>query len=257
MNAKVVILCAAISTLGACGNDASNAGPALDAPPASTGCPAGDAVAIDLVADDGVGLIADLYPSASPEDGKAVILLHMIPPSNSKANYPVAFAETLQTAGFTVLNVNRRGAPGSGGTASDAYTGPSGKLDAKAAYDYLVGECKIGSYSLIGASNGTTTVVDFAVFAATTDGIDAPQEIVGLSGGPYSENQNVIADNLANLPARALLAYPAAEAGWNEGIKTLSPNWSFIEYAPGAHGTGLISSNPEITDSLLEFLAIP
>ncbi len=240
----------------------NDAAPVTDsAPPvsdsAAVACPAGESLAIDLTTDDDVVLIADLYVSQNPLGGPAVILLHMIPPSNTKANYPVAFAEALQDRGFTVLNVNRRGAPGSGGNAMDAYVGPLGKLDAKAAYDYLKSECGMSWYSIIGASNGTTTTVDFAVHAAETATIDVPASIIGLSGGSYTESQNSIAGNMVSLPAGALFAYPSSEATWNEGIQGIAPNWEFIEYSPGAHGTGLITTNPEITDAILDFLDPP
>ncbi len=228
---------------------------AINADANAVTCPAGESLALTLRTDDGVDLVADLYPTQNPTGAPAVIFLHMIPPSNSKANYPVAFAEAFQNRGFTVLNLNRRGAPGSGGVANEAYTGPAGKLDAKAAYDYLTNECGISGYSMIGASNGTTTITDFAIFAAETASIQAPASLIYLSGGPYTESQNSISVTSASMPASAFFAYPSAEAAWNLGIETIAPaGWRFTEYAPGTHGTGLITSNPEITDALLNFL---
>lgn len=83
----------------------------------------------------------------------------------------------------------------------------------------------------------------------------APAALVALSGGSYTENQNSISEKLSALPTRAFFAYPAGEASWNEGIAAIASTWEFVEYAPGAHGTGLITSNPEIHEALEGFLA--
>ncbi len=249
---------ASFVVFAACSSDGPSSSP-VDATQQSgdstvLGCKVGETQELTLRTDDGVALAADLYVS-STSNSPAVILLHMIPPSNSKANYPPAFAQALQSRGITVLNVNRRGAPGSEGVAVDAYTGPSGKLDAKAAYDFLTSQCGASSYAIVGASNGTTTAIDFAVFAAEADGIDAPEAIVALSGGPYTESQNRISDKLSSLPNAAYFAYPESEAAWNIGIRSLNSSWLFQSYSPGAHGTGLLSSNPEIVGTIVEFLA--
>ncbi len=248
---------ASFVVFAACSSDSPSSSP-VDATQSgdstALGCSIGETMELTLHTDDGVALAADLYVS-STLNSPTVILLHMIPPSNSKANYPPAFAQAIQSRGMTVLNVNRRGAPGSEGVAVDAYTGPSGKLDAKAAYDFLRTQCGSSSYAIVGASNGTTTAIDFAVFAGETDGVDAPQAIVALSGGPYTESQNRISDKLSSLPNAAYFAYPESEAMWNIGIRSLNSSWLFQSYSPGAHGTGLLSSNPEIVGTLVEFLA--
>lgn len=241
--------------LAACGGGNANGG--ADAPrgvePVS--CDPGVSREVALETDDGVRLIADFDTPAAIGD-TAVILLHMIPP-NTKANYPKSFRDELTKRGHVVISVNRRGAPGSDGVAEEAYTGPKGKLDAKAGYDTLFGACSgLKRYAVVGASNGTTTALDFTLFAAGDAGVRAPTALVFLSGGPYTESQNKIADNLealASIPN--FLAYPPGEAEWNDGIAALKPaGWTFHEYQPGAHGTHLFESNPEVPGEVADFL---
>ncbi len=213
---------------------------------------------VTLQTDDGVELIADLYTTGTTGN-PGVILLHMIPPSNSKANFTTAFIEPLVARGFNVLNVNRRGAPGSGGVATDAYTGPNGKLDAKAAYDFLIAHQSATpstAIAVVGASNGTTTTTDFSVFAAGVRSTDQPAALVFLSGGSYTENQNSMKDNLTALSNHPIyFAYPPGESAWNIGIQGFAPaNWTFTQYSPGAHGTGLFASNPEVITDVINFI---
>ena len=71
--------------------------------------------------------------------------------------------DALVERGFTVLNVDRRGAGDSGGVAREAYTGPNGRLDAVAARAFLLDSaCGVAPdrIAFVGASNGTTTIVD-------------------------------------------------------------------------------------------------
>lgn len=117
--------------------------------------------------DDGVELVADLYTTGTT-GAPAVILLHMIPPQNDRANYPAGFIEALRARGLTVLNLNRRGAAGSGGVAKEAYKGDKGWLDVKAARDLLLAHpCAPPRHrvALVGASNGTTSALDFTSHA--------------------------------------------------------------------------------------------
>lgn len=225
---------------------------------AAAGCSAAGPVEITLRTDDGVSLIADLYTTGQV-GGPGAILLHMIPPGNSKDNYPAEFIAPLVARGVHVLNVNRRGAPGSGGEAEDAYLGPNGKLDAKAAYDYLTSHaCAVppAQIALVGASNGTTTALDFAVFAAGDASVEQPAAMVFLSGGSYTENQNLIANELDVLEGHPVyFAYPPGEAAWNDAIEASAPDtWTFVEYTPGGHGTQLFTSNPESIGDVVDFI---
>jgi len=189
-------------------------------------CVAPGPVELTLTTDDGVDLIADLY-SPGQAGGAAVILLHMIPPMFDKSGYPAAFIDPLVGRGLIVLNVNRRGATGSGGVAEEAYTGPNGKLDAKAAYDYLTTQgCDTppAQIAVVGASNGTTTATDFSVYADAESTVEQPAAMVFMSGGTYTENQNAIAANLDALDNHPIyFAYPQNEATWNEEIAAGAP----------------------------------
>ena len=223
-----------------------------------TECVAAGPQARTLTTEDGVELIADLYTTGTVGD-PGVILLHMIPPSNTKDNYPATFIEPLVARGLQVINVNRRGAPGSGGVASDAYLGDNGKYDALAARDFLVGHpCAVPSDAIgvIGASNGTTTALDFAVYAAERAEIDQPAAMVFLSGGSYTENQHTVAESLAQLSAVPVhFAFPSAEAAWNRDIEALGVGaWSFVEYNPGDHGTRLLDAAPTSGPDAIDFL---
>ncbi len=247
----------AIALVGACSDSApgSDSGPDTDA---ATACEAAGPVPITLTTDDGLDLVADLYTSATIGQ-PGVILLHMIPPGNDRSNYGAEFIEPLLASGFQVLNINRRGASPSDGSATDAYQGPNGKLDAKAAYDYLTSHvCAVPptAIAIVGASNGTTTMLDFAVYAAGDIEVEGPVALTFLSGGTYTENQHDVSDvleDIGNTPA--YFAYPPSEASWNDDVETIAgPSWQFVEYAPGAHVTNLFSANPEIIDDVVAFL---
>ncbi len=267
MTRSLLLLCLLIGCGGAATGDAEvrDAADAPDrgAPAADEGapdlgadprCEAGSAHVVSFVTDDGVTLEADLQV-ASPGES-AAILFHMIPPSNDRSGYPLGFREALRDAGFTVLNVDRRGAGGSGGVAVEAYEGPTARLDAAAATAFLAGlPCAPdpARLALIGASNGTTTVLDHAVW--TQSNAFSPAALVFLSGGSYTENQNTIADHRAFLEGLPILfVYPSAEAAWNEGFVD-SETWTFQELTPGRHGTRLFQSDGEaVTAGILAHL---
>ena len=210
---------------------------------------------------DGVQLTADLHPGAGT-GGPAVILLHMNPEGNDNSNFPPEFIERLHAVSLTVLNVNRRGAGGSAGNARDAFDGPLGVEDAIAAQSFLVEHCSSNASAmvLVGASNGTTTALDFLVASSTNPAIPSPRGLVFMSAGEYTENQHAIADNLDLLKSvPVLFAYPESEAAYNDALAAdPSPGaqWQFIEYAGGSHGTGLFSSNPESLQQVADFVGV-
>jgi dienelactone hydrolase len=183
----------------------------------------------------------------------------MIPPQHDRTNYPVAFRELLVAQGFTVLNVDRRGAGGSGGNATDAYKGPNGKLDAAAAVAFLSTlPCPPdpARLALVGASNGTTTAVDYTLHAAADADAALPAGLVFLTGGGYTENQNVLSDHLDVLESLSILfVYPANEADWSASYVGTSESWTHSEYAESGHGTHLFGSAPASMDEVASWLA--
>lgn len=227
-------------------------------------CQVRDGQEVKLVTQDGVALKAVHYSSGVP-GSKAVVLLHMIPPRFDLNNYSEPFIQELRARGLDVINVNRRGATGSQGKAEDAYLGPLGRLDALAGVHFLLDSpCKNDpeGIAMIGASNGSTTMIDYNIQAHNAPDQRQPKAkaMVFLSGGPYTENQHKISeqlDALADIPA--FFAYPKDEAEWNNEIQTMSETqevacWSFQEYNEGAHGTFMFDSNPELIPQIGDFL---
>ena len=204
---------------------------------------------VSFLTADGVTLAADWYAHAP--GAPAVILLHMIPPTYDRTSWPVDFIELLRTDGYAVLAVDRRGAGDSGGTAVDAYEGDLGVEDANAAADFLTG-LGFDRLAVIGASNGTTTTLDYAASAADT-GRPVPWALTFMSGGSYTENNT----RLSRLDADALFfVYPEEEASWNEEQAALDPGtWTFQSYARGDHGTFMFDAVPTVRDDLRAFLA--
>jgi hypothetical protein len=214
------------------------------------------ATVVQLSTDDGLTLEADLWTPAACS-GAGVVLLHMTPTGgNDRTNYPDGLLEKLVALDLTVLNVDRRGV----GTGDDdlkqsAYLGPNGALDAKAAYDFLLARpCAIdpARVTLVGASNGTTTALDFTVVS------EKPAALVFLTGGTYTESQYAIADHRALLDRIPILfVYSDDEAAWSEQQQTIPPNstWTFQSYAGGDHGTRMFRAKPESMDLVANWIA--
>ncbi|MEZ4268541.1 MAG: hypothetical protein R3F39_19420 [Myxococcota bacterium] len=208
--------------------------------------------------DDGQTLAADFHPTGTA-NGPAVVLFHMIPPGNDRTNYPADFRSLLVSRGIAVLNVDRRGAGASSGKAIDAYQGPNGKLDVKAAMAFLAtAPCPIdmNRVGLIGASNGTTSVLDYTVYAATDPTSPAPAALVFLTGGTYTENQNSINANLELLsPLPLLFVYASNEATWSKAFELIgSMAWRFEQYTPGGHGTQMFGIQPKSPAMVVDWL---
>ena len=235
---------------GGSGGDTSGGGQGGQAP-----CATVTGEVVTLTTSDGVALEGDLH-TTGVQQGPAAVLLHMIPPGNNRSNYPLEFITKLTAAGIAVLNLDRRGAGNSGGVAMDAYTGPNGKLDAEAAVAFLQAhECAHATdrLALIGAS----TALDYAVNAGTDAALPVPKALVFLTGGGYTENQNQVSDNRALLDTLAIsFVYSGQESFWSASFTLSAPaTWSFNEYNPGAHGTGIFAANPESMDDVVSFLS--
>ena len=188
---------------------------------------------------DGVALTADYLPGANT-DSPAVVLVHMIPPSWDRASYPPRVRDALSATGAAVLNVDRRGAGDSDGVAVDAYEGEGGRLDVEAAVRFLLADamCSVDPdrIGLVGASNGTTSVMDYAVGHA--DDLPPAARIAWLSPGSYTENQNAVSDHAALLDALSvLIAYPDSEP-WADQFADATPApWTLLRIVGGGHGT--------------------
>ncbi|MEQ8276095.1 MAG: hypothetical protein RMA76_24015 [Deltaproteobacteria bacterium] len=232
-----------------------DAGEARDGGPAIP-CDAAGPVVVTFDTEDGETLEADLYTTGQT-NAPVAVLLHMIPPGNDRSNYPAAFITELTQRGINVLNVDRRGAGGSTGTARDAFQGPDGKLDPKGAVDFLAAhDCgfDLARLAIVGASNGTTSAVDYTVHADSTDGWTSPKALVFLTGGAYTEAQNRIANTRAAFdPLPIQFVYSTAERGWSVGYEpNKAAGWRFDEYTNGAHGTRMFD---EVAQSMTDVAA--
>lgn len=228
-----------------------------DAPDVVTApaCALRGAEVVTFATSDGVTLEAELRAPDAPAT-RGVVLLHMIPPSNNRENYPSAFLERLRGRGFAVLNVDRRGAGGSEGEPRDAYLGPAGALDVAAARAFLAGHpCgpAASAIAVVAASNGTTSMVDDAVGSAPGP---APAAMVFLTGGAYTDAQNRVSNHLDRLGATpALLVYARSERDWSVALQARAPGgWEFQEYDPGAHGSRMLTAEPASMARVAEFL---
>lgn len=238
-----------------------DAGVAPDAGPPDTGiaaCPALDGEVVTFATEDGETLEGDLY-TTGVAGGPAAVLLHMIPPFNDRSNYPAGFIEALTSRGITVLNVDRRGAGGSTGVANEAFTGPNGKFDAKGAVDFLRAHAcapDAAKIAIVGASNGTTTAFDYAVYAAGEASAPSPAALVFLTGGAYTETNNQVSAQRAVLdPLPILLVFSTAERAWSAGLMpNASDSWVFEEYEGGDHGTRMFTARSESVAEVAGFL---
>ena len=209
-----------------------------------------EAGVIELSTRDGVTLVADYYPAAT-EGRPAVLLLHMIPPGNTRVDWPASFIESLTANDWSVLAVDRRGAGDSGGEAEDAYTGEWGRYDVEACAARLRAD-GAGALAIIGASNGTTSMIDYAVWAPG-EGLPEVAALGFMTGGSYTESQTAM-ESVPGVPAA--FTYSTAEAGWSVDQQPLDPGgWSFLEYATGDHGTRMFDAAPEVAGDLTAFLS--
>ena len=243
---------------GLAGSGAGGSGGASGSGGGGGDCASGTSV-VHFTTDDGVTLEADDY-STGELGGPGVVLLHMNPPTNDRKNYPQVFIDAVLGKNIHVLNVDRRGAGGSQGNPQDAYLGDKGKYDAKAAVEFLAkGGCALDPQriAIVGASNGTTTALDYTVYASTEPSVPFPSALVFLTGGTYTESQNEIAahhDVLDELPI--LFVFSTAEAAWSSAFEPgAPPAWTFAEYDPGDHGTGMFTAEPASIDKVAGYLA--
>jgi len=249
-----------IAALLACSGGSTDTDPATTDTDPGTGTPtttvaacgpagASTAEVLTLTTRDGVALAADRYAGAPGCPG--IVLLHMIPPSNTRADWPADFISMLTDQGWSVLALDRRGAGGSAGEPVDSYTGEKGAFDAEVAVQALA-EIGAEGMVLIGASNGTTTALDYAIWAPT-EGLPEAVALGFMTGGSYTENQNPMAST-PDVPA--FFTFSDSESGWSLDQEGLGrEDWEFFEYRGGAHGTLMFDAKPKVKRDIVDFLA--
>jgi pimeloyl-ACP methyl ester carboxylesterase len=252
MSSPTAALLAALLLAGCSGKKAApDQGSDTDEGSPASGCELPGRLAVTLQTRDGVSLSADHYPAAAGRPG--VVLLHMHPGGNDRTNWPCGFIESLQGRDWAVVVPDRRGTGGSGGEVEDAFQGEFGRYDVEAAVA-LLSKAEVGPMAVLGASNGTTSMIDYLVWAPG-EGLAQAAASGFLSGGAYTENQTEMSA-VAALGIPSVFAYPTSEAQWADAQAARAvEGWSFLEYPEGDHGTRLFDSSPGITEDLLTFLA--
>ena len=213
-------------------------------------------------AKDGIHLIGRFYAAGAP-NRPGIVLQHMIPPKNDRSNFSPEFIRKLVEQKYNVLNLDRRGAGESEGQAKDAYHGPLGAQDVQSAVGFLANQkrCPVDTsrMAFVGASNGTTSIWDYAVAAnqkRREPKIINPKALVYLSGGTYTENQVKLSEGGAARDIPTLFLYPEREKEWNLVQKANAPNnWAFSGFAASAHGSRLLTAEPTAPTKIIEFLA--
>lgn len=202
----------------------------------------------ELTTRDGVALVADTW---SAEAGaSAVVLLHMTPAGGwNRTDWPADFVASLADRGWWVVALDRRGAGESGGVAEDAFVGEGGRYDVEATTLWLEQQ-GAGDIAVLGASNGSTSALDYALWAGEA-GAPEPVALGFMTGGSYTENQNAVAD----LTLPAVFTYSTDERDWSVQQQADAPaSWVFLEYPEGAHGTHMFAAEPTVADDLITFL---
>ncbi len=203
---------------------------------------------VSLSARDGVTIEADLY-AASSADRPALVLVHMDPSSGAhRGNWPGEFLQLLVDSDWNLIVPDRRGAGGSEGVATDAFETVAGAWDIEACVLELPEATSLG---LVAASNGTTSMIDYAAMASD-EGWTAPETLTFVSVVGSTTNNHAIGD----VPATtAHFAFPTGEADNNEPWQAANPgSWTFQEYDPGAHGTRMFENTPELAPDLHAWL---
>jgi len=220
------------------------------ADPADIECGADEAV-VTFATADGVDLVADYLPAQDPGMG-AVVLFHMAPPSNDRAGFP-AHVRAAVGEGFNVLNVDRRGAGESGGNAGDATQGAMARWDMEAAVWFLTDPERVcpvdpAHVVMVGASNGTTSVMDYVVEHDVD--LPDPSGLVWMSPGTYTEENHRVLDNRGALDALPILwLYPEDEPYSDQWTATAAPEWTF--HRDGAeHGTDMFDGGELEADTV-------
>ena len=219
---------------------------------AVAGCKKEEASGVEVVSNttrDDVTLAAEYNGASAGRPG--IVLLHMIPPQWSRHDWPDEFLEQLNAHDYHVLPIDRRGAGDSGGVAEDAYEGEAGRYDVEASVEFLIanGATEVG---ILAASNGTTSLVDYTVWASG-EGLPEPAAAAYLTGGSYTENQTDM-EEVAARSVPSTFAFSTDEREWSVEQEALDPGvWSWLEYPDGAHGTRMFDAAPEVADDLDAF----
>ncbi len=220
-------------------------------------CVGGESV-VSMETTDGVTLEADDM-MASVSGRPALVLFHMVPPYFDRSSWPKRIRSKFHDLDINVLNVDRRGAGGSGGVPEEAYFGDGALLDGEAAVSWLMSDqrgCAIDTERLMlfGASNGTTTTLDYA-FGHAGDLPDVAG-LAWLSPGEYTEAQNDIDDKRKKLENVSMhWLYPENEPYADDFVDGAPGTWQFARRGL-QHGTDMFDGDTLEDDTVADLLAL-
>ena len=105
--------------------------------------------------------------------------------------------------------------------------------------------------ALVGASNGTTTALDYL---ARGDASTTVTAFVLLTGGRYTEKQTELAARVTG-QTRLLFVYDDKERAWSTAKKKGAPPlWSFREAKGAGHGTKMFGPEPALKGEVVRFI---
>jgi pimeloyl-ACP methyl ester carboxylesterase len=173
----------------------------------------------------------------------------MHPKNWDRTSWDVDYLQRLQDHDWNLLVIDRRGAGGSGGEVDDAFREP-GTYDAEAGLNLLRAR-GADALGLIGASNGTTTTLDYTTWADGDAKLPSPVAVGFLTGGTYTELSTEI-EAMPDIPA--VFTYSTEERDWSVEQQALErSSWVFHEYPNGDHGTKIFAADPSVIDDLDAF----
>lgn len=209
---------------------------------------------------DGVKIVGDFYPSQLKNgEGlkKSVLFLHILPGNRHDFD---EFAELSWRQGYNVLNIDERGHG-----ESEAWAGEMGSwqeftpadydkiiYDVEAAVDWLKIRIPDSELAIIGGSIGANLSL---LYGAKTQ----PKIVVALSPGL---NYKGIKTEIASRNFRKNLLLAASKDdnyAFESSVRlfdiSAAAKKEFIQYESAGHGTRMFSSEPELKQKILDFLA--
>lgn len=214
---------------------------AVGSPVEATGRPVG------FTASDGTALTGLLY-EASQRPSPGVVLVHMLGKSKEEWSW---VADRLQETGATVLAVDLRGHGGSGGSAAMLSQMVN---DVRAAVDWLSTRPNVrpGAMAVVGASLGANLAALAASESSTVRAIALVSPSLDYRGVRLDSGTM---KKLGSRPVwlAASTDDPYALRTVKELLSAGPPRDQFLSTAR-AHGTSLLSADPELARSLMDWL---
>lgn len=203
---------------------------------------------------DGIKIVGDFFDAQSK---KSIILLHILPGSRQDWD---EFAEMLQKNGYNALAVDERGHgeseswPGEMGSWQEFTQADYDKMiyDIEAAADWLKNKIPDTELAVIGGSIGANLSLLYGAKAS-------PKIVVVLSPGiDYHGIKTEIASR--NYRQNLLIAASRDDTYSFESSERLfdisaAAKKEFIKYENAGHGTRMFSTEPELKQKIMDFLA--